>query len=121
MGQSCRGGGPRTSGGWVVVAARHDRHDERLLRRRLVGDGIGHLVLDPERRAVAVDPHALGRHALVGEDRQAPELVEAQQLVVDRVEQDRVRRDRAVGVVMVQGRLDGGEVLRRELAHGSRG
>ena len=46
----------------------------------------------PERRAVALDPHALGGHALVGEDRQAPELVPSDQLVVDRIEQDRVRR-----------------------------
>ena len=100
---------------------RADRDDDRHLDRLLARDGVGDLVLDPERRAVALDPHALGRHAVVGQHRQAPELVEVDQRVIDRVQQDRVRRDRAGRVVLVERRLDRPEVLRRELAHGPEG
>ena len=75
--------------------------DQRRLDRGAPLHLVGQFVLDPERRPVAVDAKALGRDAFVGQHRDAPQLVPAEELVVGGIEQNRARGHGARRVVVI--------------------
>ena len=82
------------------LVGRGDGHGDRLV------DHLLDLVLDSVGRSRAVDPEALRRDVVARLDRQAEQLLAAEQLVVAGVQQDRACRHRAGRVVVGDRQLD---------------